>query len=53
MLWIVFLLTAISSTSVFSKNETHLNEKMNSTIDYPSGQDTVIRTLKEIASRVR
>ena len=38
---------------VFSKNETHRDEKLNSTIDYPSGQDTVIQTLKEIASRVR
>ena len=52
MLWIVFLWIPTGYSSKLPKNETELGET-NSTVNYPSGQDVVIQTLKEIASRIR
>ena len=52
MLWIALLWIQTGYSSKLPKNGTDLND-INSTVNYPSGQDVVIKTLKEIASRVR
>ena len=48
---VLFIQTGFSTK--LPKNETDLGEHINSTVNYPSGLDVVIKTLKEIASRVR
>ena len=52
MLWIAFLWIQTGYSSKLPINETDLGD-INSSVNYPSGQDVVIKTLKEIASRVR
>ena len=53
MLLIAVLFIQTGFSTELPKNETDLGEHINSTVNYPFGQDVVIKTLKEIASRVR